>query len=59
MSHPYWVSLIQPVLGDRRDEILTGYETGVFNWLGLFIMESDQQSVGYSRAVINGQANGI
>ena len=42
-----------------RDEILTGYEIGVFNWLGLFIMESDQQSVRSSRAVINGQAKGI
>lgn len=50
---------VQPVLGDRGDEILTRYEIGVFNWLGLFIMESDQQSVRSSRAVINGQAKGI
>lgn len=50
---------VQPVLGDRRDEILIGYEIGVFNWFGLFIMESVQQSVGCSRTVINGQAKSI
>lgn len=47
------------MLGDRGDEIVTGHESGVFNRLGLFVMESDQQSVGSSRAVINGQAKGI